>query len=326
MSVFVPIIKEQGLLEQVEMTVFIVGSRKISSKDDYGASPWSIFAPNLTIYGFDADAEACEAAEAKLASQQINWTEKHIPIALSKSVGESTLYVTKGVHCSSLYTPNEFYIKRFHGMQHGFKLDYTMKVQTTSLDTFCQEKRIEEIDFLQVDVQGSDFNVLQGASEMLKRSVLGIEVEVEFSHLYVNQPLFSDIDVYLRKNGFALFDLITNDNWCRRPRAISPICSPVRTGQLLWADACYLRDPLGENALEHIKQPIKILKLACIADVLGYPDYALELLEYLTVQYGRLPQYNFAQTIIESLSQFPQLVEQGLDSLPVVANILPYCN
>lgn len=58
MSIFVPQIKQKGLLEQIEITVCIVGSRKISSKDDYGAGIWSVFAPNLTIIGFDADADA----------------------------------------------------------------------------------------------------------------------------------------------------------------------------------------------------------------------------------------------------------------------------
>lgn len=324
MAIFVPILKEHKLLNQVQITVCIVGSRKISTKDDYTNNGWSIFAPNLNIYGFDADADACEAAESELASQQINWYEKHIPLALSKSTGESTLYVTKGVHCSSLYRPNESFTNRFHGMRNGFALDFTLDIETTTLDNFCDIAGINEIDFLQIDVQGADFDVLQGASSMIENNVLGLEIEVEFSDLYINQPLFSDIDIYLRNKGFSLFDLLTNDTWCRRPRAASPICSPKRSGQLLWADAHYLRDPLKNTASKCFQKPEKILKLACIADVLGYPDYTLELLEYLTIQYGESSQFNFARTIIEGLSQFPQLVENGLDSIPVVLNIQPF--
>ena len=211
-------------------------------------------------------------------------------------------------------------------MRDGLKLDYTIEIETTTLDTFCQEQGIKEIDFLQVDVQGADLDVLQGSINILKSTVLGVEVEVEFSSLYRNQPLFSDIDYYLKKYGFTLFDLVTNDGWCRRPRAISPICSPVRNGQLLWADACYLRDPFIDNIEAKIHQPEKILKLACVADVLGFPDYTLEILEHLTIQYGNNPQYNFSRIIVEVLSQFPDLVEKGLDSLPVVVNVSPYLN
>jgi hypothetical protein len=57
---------------------------------------------------------------------------------------------------------------------------------------------------------------------------------------------------------------------------------------------------------------------------MDFPDYTLELLEYLTLEYGNDPNYNFANNIIESLSQFPELVERGLGSLPVVAKIRDY--
>lgn len=317
MSVFIKSLKEKGQLDQVHMTICNVGSRKLSSEDDYGAGAWNLFAPNLTIYGFDADADACEAAEADLELKQINWTEKHIPLALGKSVEETTLYVTKHPMCSSLYPPNEPYNARFTNLPQLCNLDFTIDIETSTLDAFCAAEGINTIDFLQIDVQGAELQVLKGASEILNRGVLGIQAEVEFSHLYVNQPLFADVDVYLRGHGFTLFDLTT----AYRLRARSPIASTQRPGQLLWGDAYYLQDPIRENANFQIKEPNKILKLACVADVLGFPDYALELLEYLTLEYGVNPEYNFAEAIVESLSNFPQLVELGLDSLPVVANI-----
>ncbi|NEP09101.1 MAG: FkbM family methyltransferase [Symploca sp. SIO2C1] len=321
MSLFVPSLKESGQLEQVHMTVCIVGSRKLLQGDDYGSGPWGLLAPNLTIYGFDADADACEVANAEVEARQINWTEKHIPLALAKSEGESTLYVTKSLDCSSLYAPNEPYIKRLNGFRDSLQLEFTVELETTTLDTFCQSEGIEEIDFLQVDVQGAELDVLAGASVLLESTILGVQAEVEFSQLYANQPLFADVDPYLRKRGFVLFDLLTDHYWCRSTRACSPVRSPARAGQLIWADACYFRDPIREDAKTVIKEPKRILKLACIADILGFPDYTLELLEYLTVQHGDDPQYNFARNIIETLSKFPELVNQGLDSLAVVANI-----
>ncbi|WP_353932707.1 FkbM family methyltransferase [Okeanomitos corallinicola TIOX110] len=322
MPVFVPTLKAQGHLDQVHITICNVGSRKISSADDYGVGDWNIFAPNLTIYGFDADADACEEAEAELEARGINWTEKHIPLALGKSVGESTLYVTKDHACSSLYKPNEPFISRFAYLSELMDLDFTIELETTTLDTFCQAEGIDSIDFLQIDVQGADLEVLQGASEILSRGVLGIQIEVEFSPLYLNQPLFADVDIHLRKNGFQLFELASA--YCAR--ASSPIISNNRPGQLLWADAFYLQDPIGINFNPAVKEPGKILKLACIADTLGFFDYALELLEYLTINYGDNPKYNFAAVIMKILSELPALVETGLDSLAVVNNIRPYLN
>jgi len=74
MSLFIKKLKEKGQLEQVQMTIGIVGSRKILPNDDYGSGNWAELAPNLTIYGFDADADACDAANAELESRNISLT------------------------------------------------------------------------------------------------------------------------------------------------------------------------------------------------------------------------------------------------------------
>lgn len=320
MSIFISSLKKSGHLNTTHITICNVGSRKLGVQDDYASKGWDIFAPNLTIYGFDADADACDQANSNLEARKVNWTEKHIPLALGRSVGESTLYVTNHPMCSSLYSPNETYLSRLTGLSELMDLDFTINLETTTLDTFCQAEGIEEIDFLQTDVQGADLDVLEGASGILGRSILGVQVEVIFSHLYVNQPLFADVDTYLRRQGFTLFDLAA----AYRPRVRSPIQSTVHPGQLLWGDAFYFRDLLQEDLSTDLKTPERILKLACIADVMNFPDYALELLEYLTLHYGKNKKYNFANNIIESLAQFPELVQQGLSSLPVVAKIRDY--
>lgn len=302
------------------MTVCNVGSRKLTGQDDYASQGWQIFAPNLSIYGFDADADACDEANAELEARQINWKEVHIPLAIGKAIEERTLYVTKHPMCSSLYPPNETYLSRLAGLPELVNLDFSFEIDTITLDSFCQEQGVNEIDFLQIDVQGADLDVLEGADKILNCGTLAIQIEVEFSHLYTNQPLFADVDTFLRKHDFTLFDISQS----YQLRARSPIRSAVRTGQLLWGDAFYFRDLIREDMDKQLKSPDRMLKLACIADIMHFPDYALEILEYLTLQYGENPNYNFADSIIESLTQFPDLVNQGINSLPVVAKIRDY--
>ena len=313
-AVFVPTLKAKGYLDDTHITVAIVGSRKLLEEDDYGNAGWDLFAPQLTIYGFDADAEACEAENADLLARGINWTERHIPIALGNSQGRSTLYITGHPACTSLYPPNEPCTARFAGFEASMKLVSTVEIETTTLDEFCQSEGIQGIDFLQIDVQGADLDVLKGAAKLLDDSILGVLTEVEFVPLYINQPLFADVDVYMREQGFSLFDLITDNPWCRVTRSISPIQSKKRAGQLTWADACYFRDPLQPNADPALKQPDQILKLACIADVLDFPDYALELLQHLTVEYGGNPKYNFSELISECLAHLSTPVKLEVDS------------
>ena len=322
MSVFVPILKKNGLLESTHMTVCNVGSRKLDLNDDYATQGWGIFSPNLSIYGFDADADACDAANADLEERQVNWKEKHIPIALGKAAEERTLYVTKAPMCSSLYPPNEPYLARMAGLPELVNLDFSFEIDTITLDQFCQEECVNEIDFLQIDAQGADLDVLEGATNILSRGIMAIQIEVEFSHLYIGQPLFADVDSFLRKNNFTLFDLSKS----YRTRSRSPICSTVRAGQLLWGDAFYFRDLLRDDIDDKLKSPDRLLKLACVADIMNFPDYTLEILEYLTLQYGENGEYNFADCIIEGLSQLPDLVNQGLNSVPIVSTIRDYAS
>ncbi|PSB32071.1 hypothetical protein C7B69_07390 [filamentous cyanobacterium Phorm 46] len=321
MMLFLPSLKKTGHLDRVHITVCIVGSRKIGDLDDYASQGWEIFAPNLTIYGFDADAEACNEANADLEARQVNWTEKHIPLALSNTEGKTILYVTKYPGCSSLYPPSEEYIKRFSGNSELIELKSTVDLSTTTLEKFCKAEDIKEIDFLHLDVQGAELKVLQGSDGILNNSVLGLVTEVEFTELYAGQPLFSDVDIYLRNRGLTLFDF---GHMQRDMRREIPVISNSHPGALIWSDAFYFRDLMRSNLDTSLKTPEKLLKLACLADVMKFPDYALEILEYLTLNYGSDPNYNFANNIIESLGQIPELVEQGLESLPIVARLREY--
>jgi FkbM family methyltransferase len=320
MSIFLSALKKNGHLDNIQMTICNIGSRKVSVDDDYGSKDWKYFAPSLTIYGFDADEDACEQAQAELKARRVNWTEKHFPLVFSNTLGTSELYVTQDLRCTSLYPPNEMYLSRFAKLADMFRLDYTIEVPVTTLDAFCESETLQEVDFLQIDVQGANLQVLQGAKDLLNRSVLAVQVEVEFAPLYINQPLFNDIDKCLKEWKFTLFDLVAS----YVPRADSPLMSRQRPGQLLWGEAFYLRDLLADHQSFLEKTPKQLLKLACIADILDFSDYALEILQYITLTYGNEPAYNLAGSIVESLAQFPDLIHAGLSSLSIVQDLQKY--
>lgn len=46
-------------------------------------------------------------------------------------------------------------------------------VEVKTLDSFCMEHQIEKIDFLKLDVEGSELNVLKGAKNMLANGKIG---------------------------------------------------------------------------------------------------------------------------------------------------------
>ena len=43
---------------------------------------------------------------------------------------------------------------------------------------------------------------------MITENIIGLQVEVEFKEIYNNQPLFAEVDLYIRKIfGLELFDI-----------------------------------------------------------------------------------------------------------------------
>ena len=311
MSLFLNSLKHYGHLEQMGMTLVNIGSRKLGTHDDYGMGEWGIFGENLTIYGFEADPVACE--QANQSNRSRIWQEQHFPLALGGVVGQQSLYVTKHPMCSSLYPPNEAYLARFAGLPPLVNLDRILEVQTTTLDRFCQDYQVNQIDFLQIDIQGAELDVFKAAPEIFSQSIFAIQTEVEFAPLYMGQPLFGDVDQFLTAQGFTLFHVSTVP--------INRINSPIPAGygnpQTLWGEAFYLRDLLAK-VNQPWQTPENFLKLACIADIWGFSDYALELLVHLTANYGTDPRYNCAWSIVHSLQQIPDLAKQDIENLPAL--------
>ncbi|MGK7894091.1 MAG: FkbM family methyltransferase [Xenococcus sp. (in: cyanobacteria)] len=323
MAIFVDNLKKNGKIDDIHITIAIVGSRKLEQfEEEYINQGWGLISPNLTIYGFDADRDACQKMNAKLQEQQITHQEKHIPLALWDSVETATLYITKFPACSSLYPPSQSYIDRFTGNSPLIELVSTEEIQTTTLDDFCDSEGISEIDFIQIDTQGAELKILEGAKEISK-SFLSLKVEVEFTSIYENQPLFGDVDLYLRKKGFTLFDLGTLNRDFRRRGSI---ISQQHPGQLIWTDAFYFQDLIQKSSDEEScnNTPEKLLKLACIADILNFSDLAMETLEWLTWKYGNNPKYNFANNIAEVLSQSSDLAKEAVGDLSAMERIKGY--
>jgi len=320
MSIFVKNLKQSGYLDQIDLTLCIVGSRQVQEfiDADYSHQGWEIFAPSLTIYGFDADEKACQDRNQQLAQKKINWIENHIPLAVWNTSGTQTLYQTKHPECSSLYPPNELVINRLDEYAERHKLMSTTAVKTITLDEFFQDKPTG-IDFLQLDVQGGELNVLEGCSQLLEHQILMILVEVSFIELYKNQPLFAEVDIYLRNQGFTLLDF--GKRWNGRRQGIS-LMSRQHPGQLVWTDGFYVRDLIRPDQNLGFKTPDNILKLACIADIFMFYDYALELLGYLTFNYGDNHQYNLTDVIIKSIQAHPEIKNLNIESIPFISKLL----
>lgn len=81
-------------------------------------------------------------------------------------------------------------------------------VDVNTVDQFCSDQGIEQIDVLKCDTQGFELEVFKGAKSTISANRIGlIYFEVTFSDIYENLPTFAEIYEFLANNDFRLVSL-----------------------------------------------------------------------------------------------------------------------
>jgi FkbM family methyltransferase len=231
-----------GVLGSHSFTVVDVGAR-------WGASGswWRL--PRLAKYvGFDPDPAECDRLNALVTSHE---NSRFIPLALGRARATRTFHVTMDPACSSLYPPDPRLADRYPELA-CIETASTTTVDLVPLDTWTEAEAVGDVRFMKLDTQGSELEILEGAERTLERCC-GLEIEVEFSTIYTGQPLFADVDAFLRSRGFALWRLTEK---CHYAEDLIPDGSSTDSthfggrnvrfesgsGRLFWANAIYFRD------------------------------------------------------------------------------------
>ena len=177
------------------------------------------------VIGFEPNLKALE-----ILNQRKKYDELYLPYAVGDG-NEYTLNLCEASGMTSLLEPNYELLSYFHGFTSWAKIYNKIIVQT---------KRIDDIDFLKLDIQGAELLVLKNSENKLKNCMV-IQTEVEFLPMYKEQPLFSDVELFLRKHGFILH---TFHNISKR--FVAPLANPNNVfdglNQFFWADAIFIKD------------------------------------------------------------------------------------
>jgi FkbM family methyltransferase len=188
-------------------TIFDVGANVGQTALTYASA-----FPDASIYSFEPGREPFGQMQAAVRDVR---NIHPFNVAMGRSSGRATLNLTKGNQANSLLP-----VAPGGG---DYAVDPSMldavgseDVEITSVDDFCRQNSITEIDLLKIDAQGYEIEVLAGSQETLARGVPLIYAEVTFVRYYQEQPLFPDVYTYLYDRGYrfvGLFDSGLHTHW-----------------------------------------------------------------------------------------------------------------
>ncbi len=175
---------------------------------DIGANTGQ-FAKELLKAGFTGKVLSLEPlteAHERLASNSRRWRNWIIgpAVAIGSSNQQAEFYISENRVSSSLLPVLETHVSA----APESTTIATAAVTVRRLDELLADMDFSDDDlFLKIDTQGTERDVLEGASNILSR-VVGLKVEMSLTLLYDKQRLYSEVDAYIRNLGFTLWDIV----------------------------------------------------------------------------------------------------------------------
>jgi FkbM family methyltransferase len=261
---------------------------------------WQALEPKrVRLYGFEPDAK--EVDELNRISAERGLDFRYYASGLWSEPARLTFYENKSPGGGAFFEQNTDLTDRwkFANSEQKFlskDIFFPTKTSTwemTSIAKWAKEVEVVDIDFMKLNVQGAELEILKGCDDLLE-TVIGLMVEVSFVESYKNRPFFADIDSFLRGHGFSFFDLIGHHYMGRARSPITARHAPglyPLWGQLIEGHGIYFKDPIDLQkrgiSTDHFTL-VKLLKLVGFAEMFGQNEYAFELLEWLVERQRRL--------------------------------------
>ena len=201
-----------------KITIFDVGANRGLKVSEFQKQ-----FPDSIIYAFEPYLPLFEELKIKF----LNNENIHLfNLGISNEKTEKIFNVNKGVDTSSFLTSNKT------GLNSDVQVQTLEQVTLplTTLDQVALDAKIDRINILKLDIQGSELNALKGAERKLSEKKIDvIFTETYFIQQYIDQPLFYEIAAHLQQFGYQLQDIY------------NPIYGK---GKLAWCDVIFVRNDL----------------------------------------------------------------------------------
>lgn len=155
--------------------------------------------PNAKVYCFEPGRSTFSKLEQNIDSKNVVFNN----FGLGSANEEKAFYIfDNDSTVNSLYLRDELVDKN--------KV-VTEKVAIKKLDDYCSDNKIQKIDFLKIDVEGNEMEVLKGAKRMLEENNIKI-IQLEYGGTYIDAGiLLKDVFDFFKDFSFSFYKILFNE-------------------------------------------------------------------------------------------------------------------
>ena len=241
----------------MERTEFLSKTLKIKRPPnilDVGANPLDkplytdvVESKLCNLFGFEPQKDAFDAL---MASKSDNETYFNVAVGQQKT---QILNVCKHSGFTSLYKPDLDAAKIFPGFVNQMAVQQTFELSPVELD------RVDGLppqDMLKIDVQGAEKQIIQTGPKTLLDCV-AIVIECRFARLYQGEPMFGEVDAFLRDRGYVMHKFIAPKSACLTNSYLNKLRPRMVGSQLVDGDVVYIKDitalhSFSDDQLKHL--------------------------------------------------------------------------
>jgi FkbM family methyltransferase len=141
---------------------------------------WLLKENDLFVFGFEPHSECVEKIKKKIIDQEIPDRLSLIPYAVDNcEIKYSNFFWTTGyTGCSSLLEPND---NLFRVIKRGTEIKKIITINLKLFFDIFPWDKFEYIEYLKIDAQGKDIDILKSAGDYLKEKVVYVTAEAENS-------------------------------------------------------------------------------------------------------------------------------------------------
>ncbi|MFT6198223.1 MAG: FkbM family methyltransferase [Nonlabens sp.] len=151
--------------------------------------------PNSTIYSFEPVLSTYKTLIENCPDNKV----KCFQIGFGSEKSELDIYIDEDTKSDMI---------SFNAKNNNKSSSHKETVKIETLDSFCTDNRIEKIDYVKIDTEGYDLQVLKGATHLLQNAKLSfIETEVSMNPENTFHARFEDVKEYLEKFDYRLYGI-----------------------------------------------------------------------------------------------------------------------